>query len=131
MIDNVLSRLDRVSGRNGSWTAKCPAHQDKSPSLAIAERDGVVLLHCFAGCSAYEICSAIGLEMSDLFPERVETGKPKPKFFSKDLLKIIHFEACVVMMLASDVANGKSISQDDLNRAWLAYERIDEALKFA
>ena len=131
MIDNLLSRLDKVTGRNGSWTAKCPSHQDKSPSLAIADRDGVILLHCFAGCSAHEICSSIGLDVSDLFPDKQERKGPKPKFYAKDLLKIIHFEAVIAMTLALDVSRGKTISQEDLDRAWLAYERIDEALKFA
>jgi DNA primase len=51
-IENLLGRLKKVKGRNGSWTACCPAHNDGSPSLAIREgEDGRVLLHCFGGCS--------------------------------------------------------------------------------
>ena len=32
------------------WMARCPSHEDKTPSLSIREGDdGRVLLHCFAG----------------------------------------------------------------------------------
>lgn len=39
-------------GRTGNgWTARCPAHEDRNPSLSIREgREGRVLVKCFAGC---------------------------------------------------------------------------------
>ena len=53
----------------GKWTARCPAHEDRSPSLSIAEgAEGRVLLKCHAGCSPESILSARGLALSDLFP---------------------------------------------------------------
>lgn len=70
----LLSRLDgaRASG-SGKWTARCPAHDDKSPSLSIAEgMAGRVLLKCHAGCSLESILSARGLALSDLGPEQRE-----------------------------------------------------------
>jgi putative DNA primase/helicase len=37
--------------RAGScWMARCPAHEDREPSLSIRDRGGTVLLHCHAGC---------------------------------------------------------------------------------
>lgn len=57
----------RRSGPN-RWQAKCPAHDDRSPSLSIREtEDGRTLLHCFAGCGLDAILSASGLAMADLF----------------------------------------------------------------
>lgn len=57
----------RRSGR-GRWTARCPAHEDGSPSLSIKEgRDGRVLLYCFAGCSLTAILQALGLSIRDVF----------------------------------------------------------------
>ena len=68
-IDLVLSRLE-AKGRSPKWMAKCPAHEDRSPSLSIkALEDGRVLIHCHAGCSAPDVMAAIGLSLSDLFPE--------------------------------------------------------------
>ena len=69
MIGDLLNRLEKVKGSKGRWTACCPAHGDKSPSLAVTMLDdGRILLKCFAGCSAYEIVSAVGMDMTDLFP---------------------------------------------------------------
>lgn len=52
------------------WIARCPAHEDKSPSLSVKElQDGRVLIHCHAGCGANEILDSIGLDYGALFPE--------------------------------------------------------------
>ena len=69
-VDTVLSRLRGVRGRSPKWTALCPAHNDRTPSLSVGlGHDGRVLLHCFAqkGCTAETICTALGLKESDLF----------------------------------------------------------------
>ena len=54
-----------------TWMARCPAHEDRTPSLSIAAGDdGRVLLHCWAGCRTRDIVAALGLQWSDLFPAR-------------------------------------------------------------
>lgn len=50
------------------WLARCPAHQDRSPSLSISERGGKVLVHCFAGCGQDAVLEA--LRARGLWPER-------------------------------------------------------------
>lgn len=60
----------RVAGRPMArgWIGRCPAHDDRSPSLAIAEgRDGRILLRCHAGCETRAIAQALGLKVQDLF----------------------------------------------------------------
>ena len=54
----------------GKWIAKCPAHRDRSPSLAIREGKKAVLLRCWSGCATEDVLKAIGLKMSDLFPNK-------------------------------------------------------------
>jgi len=69
-LDSVLSRLKNVRRVRGGWTACCPAHEDRRPSLSVSVgADGRVLLHCHAGCDVRDVASALGLEMRDLFPE--------------------------------------------------------------
>jgi hypothetical protein len=139
-VERMLGMLTKVKGRNGSWTARCPAHADKGPSLAVRENeDGRILLHCFAGCETANVLGAIGMDMTDLFPpdekrrDYAVTGKPsmKPAFFASDLMRIIHFEALVVQIVAFDIANNKMPNAETRERMLTAYERIDEAVRYA
>jgi hypothetical protein len=73
-LDLVLSRLrssgikPRSSGKD--FTCRCPAHDDRSPSLSIGPGDdGRALVHCHAGCTPAAILDAIGLSSRDLFPD--------------------------------------------------------------
>ena len=70
IVEDFVSRLEKVI-RTGSnkYMAVCPAHEDKSPSLAITEaQDGRILIHCFAGCGTLDVVESVGMELSDLFP---------------------------------------------------------------
>lgn len=69
-VHDLLNRLDKVHKVSGGWVACCPAHEDSNPSMSITEKDGKILLHCHAGCSAESIVGAVGLSMSDLMPEK-------------------------------------------------------------
>jgi len=138
-VERLLSRLEKVKGRNGSWTACCPAHNDKSPSLAVREgEDGRVLIHCFGGCETINVIQALGMDMNDLFPPRREwsgethTTKPmKPAFYASDLLRIISFECLVVSICAYDMSHGKKILEQDMDRLKLAQQRIEEVMHYA
>lgn len=66
-VDELLGRLERVKGSAGRWTARCPAHEDKSPSLSIREDADRILLKCHAGCTTLEVVQALDLELADLF----------------------------------------------------------------
>lgn len=51
-----------LSGRRSasSWSARCPVHDDRQPSLSIADgEEGRVLVHCFAGCDARDVIAAL------------------------------------------------------------------------
>jgi putative DNA primase/helicase len=57
----------KPAGAN-KWKARCPAHEDRRPSLSIAKgADGKVLLKCHRGCDTAAIVAALGLTMRDLF----------------------------------------------------------------
>ncbi len=72
-IDAVLEALTRagcIPKRHGdAWSARCPAHDDRDPSLSIGiGTDARVLLHCHAGCQVEVIVGTLGLAMRDLMP---------------------------------------------------------------
>jgi hypothetical protein len=42
------------------WKAKCPAHRDDTPSLALTDgNDGRVLVYCHAGCAQADVIAAL------------------------------------------------------------------------
>lgn len=56
-------------GPEHKFAARCPSHDDRSPSLAVSEgADGRALLYCFGGCTTERVIHALGLQWSDLFP---------------------------------------------------------------
>ena len=67
----VLDRLEGVRRESaGQWAARCPAHEDRKPSLSISDGlDGRILLHCHAGCELEAVLLAVNLETRDLFPK--------------------------------------------------------------
>ena len=73
-LEQVLSQLKGVRTSMRGWRACCPAHADRKPSLSIGLGEhGQVLLKCFAGCSLERIVEAMGLTMTDLFPDTSST----------------------------------------------------------
>ena len=132
-LERLLNSLTKVKGRKGSWTAACPAHEDRSPSLAVRQvEDGRILLHCFGGCSVHDVLGAVGMDMSDLFPDNGENKKAiKPAFYATDLLRVIAFETLVVSICASDMSKGRQLSEKDLQRMQKAAQRIQEAARYA
>ena len=69
-LRRVLERLPDARRNGKGWQARCPAHDDTSPSLSVtAGDDGRVLLHCFGGCTFEAVAAALGLTAADLAPE--------------------------------------------------------------
>jgi hypothetical protein len=62
----------------GRWMARCPAHHDRTPSLSITDRNGTVLVHCFAGCRQAEVIEA--LRARGLWPERKAEWLPREQY---------------------------------------------------
>lgn len=129
----ILDRLDRVKQTGpGRWLARCPAHEDRSPSLSIRELDdGRVLLHDFGGCETQAVLDSIGLEMASLFPQRLNGTGPAggyppshSRVPARDLLQIISEEVWVIAVIASDMRAQRTISKAEWDRFLTAASRI-------
>ena len=59
------------------WIARCPAHSDRTPSLAISRVGDRVLIYDHAGCAVEKVLSAIGLRTADLFDD--VAWRPNPE----------------------------------------------------
>ena len=130
-IDTLLDRLDKVR-QNGTdqWTACCPAHEDRSPSLSIkACDDGRVLVHCFGGCAATDVLAAVGLRMTDLFPEPLghHFRPTHSRIPARDLLALIDHEALAVYLIASEFMESKTLNEYGCERLATATSRIGKA----
>jgi hypothetical protein len=130
--DSLLQHLKKVQHtKPGSWLGCCPAHNDTSPSLAVRELDdGRVLVHCFAGCSAEEVLSAVGLTFDALYPEQeIKRGGPERRPFpAADILRAISNESLITYLAAKSVSNGLTLPEPDIQRLLVATSRIQAAL---
>lgn len=137
-VNILLSRLESVKKTGRGWVARCPAHQDRTASLSIAEGDdGRALVHDFAGCSATDVLGAIGLDVADLFPNRERRDlSPIERRQRRDYaqaaqvraaLNVLGFEAKIVSIAARDLAAGRALDVNDCERLTLAVTRIDDA----
>ena len=73
-LQDALSRLQGVKKlAGGKYQARCPvpAHQDKRASLSLTEKDGKLLLHCFAGCAFEDVLAALGISPTRTTPRKV------------------------------------------------------------
>lgn len=115
-LDALLSRLDAVRQRGARWSAACPAHADKSPSLSISEGEKGLLLRCFAGCTVAEICEALGLAQHELFYDsalpRGQRSAPKPPRLDRTALAFRFELAALDLRLRADriIEAGKSLN---------------------
>ncbi len=135
-LDLLLARLQGVRRTVNGWIALCPAHADRSASLSIAATDdGCVLLNDFAGCGAADVVAAVGLSLSDLFPDRMRDDSPNGRRAARAAFRqsawsaalgVLAREATVVLCVTSLMPRN-ALAAEDAERLALAIERIDHA----
>jgi putative DNA primase/helicase len=79
-VTTAAEVIKALGGRQHDGMCRCPAHDDKNPSLHVSsDRNGKVLYHCFAGCSQQQVLAALkarGINPSRKTPET--TFNPQP-----------------------------------------------------
>lgn len=116
----LIDRLDKVRQTGpDKWIARCPAHDDGRPSLSIRDANGKILLTCFAGCTASEIVSALGLKLSDLFSDACD----KTRRTRRD--PAAEHERLVLEIARADMKRGTELNATDTGRVELALNRLE------
>jgi hypothetical protein len=60
MTAETIARALGGHRAGATWMARCPVHEDRSPSLSIsAGKDGKVLVRCHAGCDQRDLINAL------------------------------------------------------------------------
>jgi len=141
----LLSRLDCVRRtRPGHWIARCPAHEDRTPSLSVRELDdGRLLVYDFGGCGVEAIVAAVGLTLQDLMPPRIYaraeathagrrySSRERRPFMPADVFEIARQEIGVAAVIATDLSRGLTITATDRERLRIAASRLDEIARTA
>lgn len=116
MIGDLLPHLQKVRKSGKGYTALCPVHDDSSPSMAVTEKDGKVLCHCFScGANGFDVVQALNLPASILFEEQLEIDRSKPSPKEIEEYKTDIF--CLLM-------EGQENSYEDWKRLRLAKVRV-------
>lgn len=102
---DIAASLRARSIGKGRWVAKCIAHEDKKPSLAITEGDnGKILVLCRAGCPQEAVIQALrdrGLwdtkePRDQVIPWEAPMPSPLPAHAATELLDMMVYEASQV-----------------------------------
>lgn len=130
----LLARLDGVVAHgNRRYSARCPAHNDRSPSLSVRETDdGKILVFCHAGCATDEVLTAVGLTFSDLYPDRWNAAyraatANRGASFRKRLEREtdpLDVERWVLRIASADIRASKTLSVEDRARVDVAVLRL-------
>lgn len=134
----LLARLNGVRASGSGWRADCPnGHTKAHGTLSITEADdGRILLTCFACHDTPGILTSLGLEMADLFPERIrdaseDAHKSARESFRRNagraVLSVLRRESTIVLIAGADLQKGKALSEEDRQRLDEAVERIQSA----
>lgn len=133
---DILSHLEGVRDSRTGWLARCPGplheHGDRHASLALArgKHDDRWLIHCYAGCLPIDIMRALGLELADLYDDRVYRPRgdsEKPRLSAGERLEVLEHELGVALMIASDFLREQTISKENTVRLAQAVARIGAA----
>ncbi len=135
-VNVLLSRLDRVRQYGKGWSARCPAHEDRSASLSVAiGDDGRILVHDFAGCAIGDVLESVGLQLSDLFPQRLRDQSTEGRRALREAalqsrwraaLGVLAREGSIISIAAYAVLR-RDLTDADAHRVAVALERIDAA----
>ncbi|WP_310383907.1 hypothetical protein [Roseateles sp.] len=131
-LDKFLNGHGNMRQYGSRYRGACLAcNASNKTTLSIAEgQDGAVLVRCFKdGCDAQAIARSVGLELQDLFPERLtahHTPGPRRRgmLSAAEALGLLRFEAELIRIAAANLAAGVSLTEQDRARLGQCCSRI-------
>ena len=133
-LHTVLAHLEKVKKHGRNYTACCPVHSEKTPSLSLTvDASGRLLAHCFGcGANGLDVLKTLGLDLAllggeakerpEALLERIETNIREAKFTQAvaqgmDESKLDYFERKALKKAAAMERGGlgkrKRLSHDE------------------
>jgi len=134
LADPLLNQLEDVrTAGPGRWYARCPAHDDRAPSLSIRDAGDRVLIHCFAECDPEAVLEAVGLRWRDLYPEPWTCAHQRPheaarRYAQRTLAASdpLEHERKILVIAVANIEAGKPLSVEDRARIAVASDRLEK-----
>ncbi len=133
----LVSRLDGVKKAGKGYTARCPAHGDKTASLSISPGEHGTLVKCFAGCETADVLAAVGMTFADLFPrkpaadmthaERSQVRQAVRESQWAAALTTLARDTLLVQVAAGMLSRGEKLHPSDFDALTAASARIHDA----
>ena len=123
MIEEILSRLDKVKQQGTQYYSRCPVHQGNNQNLGITEKDGKVLIHCF-NCNAtgLEVVEALGLPIGALFTDPLKPDNKK--HINKATREIAMEDAYFIEIYQTELDKGYQPTREEYRRYKLSLNRV-------
>ena len=110
MLDEILDKLTKVRKSGKNYTACCPVHDDKSPSMSITEKGGKVLAHCHScGANCRDVVEALGLPIDVLFAEPMQRTHD-PHWLLK---KTENWDSTLIVIAYAAIKRGERVKYSD------------------
>ena len=130
----LLQRLEGLQKSGNGWRAKCPACGGAGRKLSITERDGRVLVNCFACNDADAVLAAVGLRWADLYPPRhwplSREERERARLAMRDAgmasaVEVMALEVAILRVAAAQLERWQYLSAEDDARLALACVRVE------
>jgi hypothetical protein len=128
-----LKKFKRLS--EGRYTACCPVHNDRNPSLGITLKpDGKWVMNCLScGANGQAVCDALGIDVTALFPPsdnpRYER-QTRSGFSAWQLLHALEPDLVRLLIVANELKENQAISPDDRDFVAGLILRINDGLEY-
>lgn len=136
-IEAILDRLCVAKRSGAGWRARCPSCGGSGQKLSVAEGDGGrILIHCFGGCGPLLILQSLGLNVGDLFPERLTDDTPDARRKLRRAIReaqwgaaldVLDVEGGVILIAGRQIATGTPLCRDDSARLTKAVRSVASA----
>lgn len=130
MSASIYDRAQEIVKRlGGTWhgnygMCRCPAHDDRTPSLSVKVGDKAVLFHCFAGCSNADIMAALRGHQINVRSGGARGCVPKDKVY-RELARNIWDEAHPIEgTLAEKYLRSRAIDPTGLEARFVARAQV-------